>query len=338
MPEIRSLQQNDLEQEYAKGFVDGQNQRERRLSRLDTRGPARCWQLNDDASNNWCDDAGMDGRAEMTAEQSRPNELKNIGYELFIGALSLLSIINLVLMLFSADPNLYTVLVVINAIMFPIFLGDFLYRFFTAENKRTYFFRGFGWADLLSSLPLQQLKILRVFRLWRVIRLFRAFGAKNLVREFIDHRAENALLTVGFLVLCVLEFGSLFILRAESASSDANITSASDAIWWAYVTITTVGYGDRYPVTNQGRTIAIVVMTAGVGLFGTLSGYLANLFLSPSKAEVEEQKEGEEEVEPNEAQSDEPKAKIDALRRMIEAQEAAMAQMKAELDEIETML
>ncbi|MFN2200211.1 MAG: potassium channel family protein [Caldilineaceae bacterium] len=269
----------------------------------------------------------------MTLKPGKPNELKNTGYELFIGALSLLSIINLVIMLFSSDPNLYTVLVVINAIMFPIFLGDFLYRFFTAENRREYFFRRFGWADLLSSLPLQQLKILRVFRLWRVIRLFITFGAKNLVREFIDHRAENALLTVGFLVLCVLEFGSLFILRAESASSDANITSASDAIWWAYVTITTVGYGDRYPVTNAGRTIAIFVMTAGVGLFGTLSGYLANLFLSPSRAEDEQ-----EEVESTEVASDEPKAKIDALRRMIQAQETAMAQMKAELDDIETML
>ena len=111
--------------------------------------------------------------------------------------------------------------------MFPIFLGDFLYRLFTAEKKSTYFFRGFGWADLLSSLPFQQLKIFRVFRIWRVIRLFVEFGVRNLVKEFITHRAENALLTVGFLVLCVLEFGSLAVLKAESTSPDANITNAS---------------------------------------------------------------------------------------------------------------
>ena len=172
---------------------------------------------------------------------------------------------------------------IINAIMFPIFLGDFLYRFFTAEHRAHYFFRGFGWADLLSSLPFPQVKIFRVFRIWRVIRLFMEFGARNLVREFVTHRAENALLTVGFLVLCVLEFGSLAVLKAERTSPDANITNASDAIWWAYVTITTVGYGDRFPVTNWGRIVGVFVMTAGVGLFGTLSGFLANSFLSPPK-------------------------------------------------------
>lgn len=116
---------------------------------------------------------------------------------------------------FVDDPSLETVLQVINAIMFPIFLGDFLYRFFTSEDRSQYFFRGFGWADLLSSLPFQQVKIFRVFRIWRVVRLFMEFGARNLVHEFVTHRAENALLTVGFLVLCVLEFGSLAMLAAE---------------------------------------------------------------------------------------------------------------------------
>jgi voltage-gated potassium channel Kch len=268
----------------------------------------------------------------MASKPNKPNELKNTGYELFIGALSLLSIVNLVLMFVSSDPNLLTVLQVMNGIMFPIFLGDFLYRFFTAEDRKYYFFRAFGWADLLSSLPLQQLKILRSFRLWRVIRLFIRFGARNLVHEFIVHRAENALLTVGFLVLCVLEFGSLTILKAESASPDANITNASDAIWWAYVTITTVGYGDQYPVTNNGRFIAILVMTAGVGLFGTLSGYLANLFLSPTSDEVEEAPELLETAE------DDPKAKIAALRKMIEEQEEKSSVMKRQLEEIEAIL
>jgi voltage-gated potassium channel len=75
---------------------------------------------------------------------------------------------------------------------------------------------------------------------------------------------------VGFLVLCVLEFGALAVLKAESGAPNANITNASDAIWWAYVTITTVGYGDRFPTTNWGRIVGIFVMTAGVGLFGTL--------------------------------------------------------------------
>ena len=173
------------------------------------------------------------------------------------------------------------------------------------------------------------MKIFRVFRIWRVIRLFMEFGARNLVHEFVTHRAENALLTVGFLVLCVLEFGSLAMLSAERSSPNANITTAADAIWWAYVTITTVGYGDRYPVTNWGRIIGILVMTAGVGLFGTLSGFLANMFLTPPKPKQEEQPAGD---------AGTPKAKLAQLKQMIEAQEQATANLKEQLEEMDKLL
>lgn len=266
----------------------------------------------------------------MALPIKKNRELKNIGYELFIGALSVLSIYNLLVLTFGhPDEDLQYVFYIMNAIMTPIFLGDFLFRFFTSEAKLKYFFRGFGWADLLSSLPLPQFKVLRMFRLWRVIRLFIEFGARNLVREFVEHRAENALLTVGFLVLCVLQFGSLAVLRAESYSPNANITSASDAIWWAYVTITTVGYGDQYPVTNTGRLVGIFVMTAGVGLFGTLSGFLANTFLSPPK---------KKEVKQTAANANDPKARLAELRRMLDVQAQTTADLKAQLDEIDKLL
>ena len=266
----------------------------------------------------------------MAAKVAKNRELKGIGYELFIGALSILSIANQVMLLVVRnDPNLDTVLQTMNAIMFPIFLGDFLYRFFTSEHRSGYFFRGFGWADLLSSLPFPQVKIFRIFRIWRVVRLFMEFGARNLVKEFVTHRAENALLTVGFLVLCVLEFGSLAVLSAERRSPAANITNASDAIWWAYVTITTVGYGDRFPVTNWGRIVGVLVMTAGVGLFGTLSGFLANMFLSPSKPEEEEQPATD---------AGTPKAKLAQLKQMLAAQEQATAELKTQLEEMDKLL
>jgi Ion transport protein len=266
----------------------------------------------------------------MAPKLALKRELKNIGYEIFIGALSILSIVNLVLLAwFVHDVNIETVLYVINAIMMPIFLGDFIYRIYTAESRSGYFFRGFGWADLLSSLPFPQLKLLRVFRLWRVIRLFMEFGVRNLVREFVTHRAENALLTVGFLVLCVIEFGSLGVLKAESGAANANITSPSDALWWVYVTITTVGYGDRFPVTNWGRIVGVLTMTAGVGLFGTLSGYLAQSFLSPGKAEAAEEPQ---------AEPADPKQRLAEIMRMLEAQEQATAELKGKLEEVRSLL
>ena len=77
----------------------------------------------------------------------------------------------------------------------------------------------------------------------------------------------------------------------KDAAEGANITTASDALWYTIVTISTVGYGDQYPVTNLGRIIGAGIIVVGVGIFGTFTGYLANLFLSPrtpSEPEVSE--------------------------------------------------
>ena len=118
------------------------------------------------------------------------------------------------------------------------------------------------------------------------------------------------------------------VLKAENASPNANITSASDAIWWAYVTITTVGYGDQYPTTNWGRIIGVLVMSAGVGLFGTLAGFLSGKLLNPPAKKKA----------PATPVSDDPKARIAELKQMIEAQEQATASLRAKLEEIDALL
>ena len=105
----------------------------------------------------------------------------------------------------------------------------------------------------------------------------------GILRELLTRKGDGALFTIFFLTICVLEFGSIFILSVENTSPEATITNASDAIWWVMATITTVGYGDVYPVTNPGRVIGAVVMIIGIGLFSTLAGFLANAFISPKK-------------------------------------------------------
>ena len=215
-------------------------------------------------------------------------ELKSTGYEIFIGLLSLLSIFNLVLVYaFVHDPALQQILSVMNALFSVIFLCDFVYRIRTAPSASAYFFRHFGWADLLASLPFPQAKILRVFRLVRVARLMRDVGPRNLWRSIVRDRAGSALMLLLLMGILVLEFGSLFILRVEQYATGANITSASDAIWYTIVTISTVGYGDQYPVTEAGRIIGTMIIVIGVGIFGTFTGYLANLFLTPKKGDEE---------------------------------------------------
>ena len=223
----------------------------------------------------------------MTVED-KPNELKNTSYELFIGALSVLSIFNLFLYYFLPDPDTSAVVLIIDGVLSLIFLADFTYRLFTADSKSNYFFRQMGWADLLASIPLPQFKILRIFRVVRVYRLGKVYGGSRMVKEFFANRGGSALLSLIFVMMLILEFGGLAMLAVESESPDANITDASDAVWYVYVTITTVGYGDQYPVTNTGRILGVMIMTIGVGLFGTITAFLANVFVGSGDDEPAE--------------------------------------------------
>jgi voltage-gated potassium channel len=83
--------------------------------------------------------------------------------------------------------------------------------------------------------------------------------------------------------IILITISSISVLHFERTPG-ANIITGEDAIWWSLVTITTVGYGDKYPVTTEGRVIAVILMIAGVGLFSTLSGFIAAWFLHPGQA------------------------------------------------------
>lgn len=218
-----------------------------------------------------------------TLDDAERAELQNPGYEIFIAALSILSILNLLIAAIVDDKNLDYVLLIMNGLLSLILFMDFCVRFKTAESRSDYFFRNFGWADLLASVPVAQFKVLRVFRLIRVYRLLKEYGVRNIGRSLRAERAGSALLSLLFVAILVLEFGSLGMLAIEDDAPGANIVNASDALWYVVATISTVGYGDQYPVTNPGRILGTFIIVVGVGIFGTLTGYLANLFLGPKK-------------------------------------------------------
>jgi hypothetical protein len=215
------------------------------------------------------------------SERAARSELKNTSYEILIGALSVLSIVNLALMYIISDQEIQDVLWVMNGLLSAIFLVDFTYRLATAPSRSAYFFRHAGWADLRPGGRGAQLSCPRFFGRVRVSRLRRAAGARTLIRTLIRDRAGSALAVLLLLGILVLQFGSLEILYLEQNAEGANITTASDALWYTIVTISTVGYGDQYPVTNAGRLMGSVIIVIGVGIFGTFTGYLANLFLAP---------------------------------------------------------
>lgn len=187
---------------------------------------------------------------------------------------------------FVTDPQLVLVIQYIDNILCLFFFLDFLYTFYLAENKVKYFMT-WGWIDLLSSIPmLDAFRAGRLVRIFRLLRIIRGIKAAKLLTQLIIHKTENTILAIGICFILMLSISSLAILVFEDVP-EANIKCAEDAIWWAYVTITTVGYGDRFPVTSEGRILGAILMTIGVGLFGIFSGFVASWFIKPSEPVID---------------------------------------------------
>jgi voltage-gated potassium channel len=150
----------------------------------------------------------------------------------------------------------------IDFIACAVFFVDFVIRFRAAKSKLR--FMKWGWIDLAASIPsIDALRAGRFVSVVRVLRLLR--GIRSIPR-----------------LLAVLFVSRIGILLCETAPQ-SNIRTAGDAVWWSMTTVTTVGYGDRYPVTAAGRVVAIALMIGGMGLFGTLSGIIASVFLGHGK-------------------------------------------------------
>jgi voltage-gated potassium channel len=181
----------------------------------------------------------------------------------------------------TVQPEVKAVLNYADHAICVIFFADFCASLWHAQNRWRYL-ATWGWLDLLSSVPMINAarwgRLARVARIFRVLRGLRA--AKILSTLVLRRRAENSFLAASLLAILLVIFCSTAILHFETAP-ESNIKTAEDAIWWAFATITTVGYGDRFPVTSEGRFVAALLMCAGVGLFSTFSGLLAAWFLAP---------------------------------------------------------
>lgn len=261
---------------------------------------------------------------EKKVKAKNPSTLFSAGYEIFMALLSLLSIFNMILLFFLRDPSLGAVLALVNFVLIIFFIADFLARLVKSPSKSEYFLRQYGWADFLSCLPFSQTNVFRLFRLIKVYRLLRDFGIRKIKDAVIKDRADTALFILLFVTILMLEFGSLGMLAIESQSSVSNITTAPDALWYMVVTLSTVGYGDQYPVTTQGRVLGAFVILTGVGIFGTLTGYLANFFLAPQK----KKKSGDE--------LSDIRNQLDAIKALSAQQQDAIATLEESLTKRES--
>jgi len=211
-----------------------------------------------------------------------------IQYELFMMGLCVFALGSVgVTTVFRLDESSRTILDWADTIVCLLFFVDFVATFYLAKDRKRYFLT-WGWIDLLSSIPVfGSARIGRVARVWRIVRVLRGARATKLIATFIlERRAQGAFLAAALLSLLLVVFASIAILQFERGP-EANIRGPGDALWWAVTTITTVGYGDRFPVTPGGRVIGAVVMAIGLGLAGTLSGLIAAWFLAPASTRNE---------------------------------------------------
>lgn len=248
----------------------------------------------------------------MTKPQSGP-------YLLFTLALSLFALAMLAAdALFKLDPRTHEIIAWLDNGVCLLFFTDFLVTLWRAEKRGEYFMR-WGWLDLLSSIPMvDELRWGRLARIFRIFRVLRGLRSARLLSEVVVlRRYESAMLSAGLISLILVVFSAILILQLETGPG-SNIHSAEDALWWSITTLTTVGYGDLYPVTGQGRLLAAAMMIAGVGLFGAFSGLVASLLLRPAESRQE-------------ADLASLQAELTALRRQL-TEQAATTTRKAQDD------
>jgi len=176
------------------------------------------------------------------------------------------------------DPGLDTstrsFLTVVSWTVWFAFAADFVMRMALATDGRAMYAMHHWYDVALIVLPL-----LRPLRLLRLLALVRVLD-----RSAADSFAGRALVYVGGAGAIVCGLGAVAVLDAERGAADAKIQTFGDALWWAATTVTTVGYGDRFPVTGSGRIIAVVLMLVGIGVVGTVTASVASWIIERDAA------------------------------------------------------
>jgi voltage-gated potassium channel len=154
---------------------------------------------------------------------------------------------------------------VLSWAVWVVFVVDYIIRVSLAGEQRHSYVRS-HWYDI-PMIALPMLRPLRVLRLLAFARMLNRSATGGLI--------ERASVYIGGVAVMAIGLGAVAVLDVEQNAPEANITSFGDAIWWASSTVFTVGYGDRYPVTTEGRMIAVALMVVGIGVVGAVTASVA---------------------------------------------------------------
>jgi voltage-gated potassium channel len=220
----------------------------------------------------------------VTSIEDTSTLVTRVTYKLFMIFIMLLSLVVTAIFYLAPLPDhARDVLYLINIINSSILLFDFVVRLVYAPSKWGYFLPH-GLFDLLGSLP--GVPLLRLFRLpWliRSLRELRHTTRRDILDAARSRLAESTLLSGIIVVFLVVTVGGTAIVWVEAPVPGSNIKNGGEAIWYAIVTISTVGYGDYYPITAPGRVIGSIMIFVGVSIFSVLTGYISTQFIVKRK-------------------------------------------------------
>lgn len=231
---------------------------------------------------------------------ARVGRRRGSAYEFFILVLTLLALAIMVLLLLPLSEPVRVALTFYDSVICVVFVADFGYNLLRPGGGRAYLIGRRGWLDLIGAIPIvgsvpatALLRLARLNRVAGIVRSYRGTHQEDLLRDVIRNRGQYALFFTTIVVMLVITAASVLVLTFEADDPHATIRTGGDALWWTFVTLTTVGYGDLVPVTNGGRVIAVMVMFVGVGVIGALASILASILVPAPDPELESRLTGD---------------------------------------------
>ena len=179
--------------------------------------------------------------------------------------------------------NTKKLLNIIEVATVAIFTIEYILRIIVAEKKSAFVFSFYGLVDLLAILPFYissglDLRAVRIFRLLRLVRILKLFRYNQAIKRF--HRAltiaKEELILFGFVAIIMLYLSAVGIYYFENEAQPDQFKSVIHSLWWAVTTLTTVGYGDMFPVTAGGKFFTFLVLMVGLGIVAVPTGLVAS--------------------------------------------------------------
>ncbi len=207
----------------------------------------------------------------------------NARFEIVVSIAVFVSIAIMALETFALPESLRETLFVADAALSLVFLAEYLYRIVIAENRRGYVTSFYGIIDLIAIFPIlihaassvRVIRLLRVLRIIRLLKIKRYSDALDRYRMALMSIAAEATLFTGVAFIFIISFAFL-IYEFEHEMQPDKYRNIFDAIYWAVISLTSVGYGDVYPVTNAGRMLTVAMVLTGMGIVAVPTALLTS--------------------------------------------------------------